>query len=193
MTQASNIEDLARRLSEPPLSVAFDPGLSDVEVQAAEDRFGFHFPPDLRRFLQSALPTGKRFPNWRELDSTELLRQVQGPIDGCLFDVRNNVFWMESWDPRPQSADEAEEKAAVHLTAAPKLIPIYGHRYICEVPNAEGNPVLSVSQTDIIYYGSDLADYLRREFFSTAAERRVGISGADVPFWSEVMIVGGTP
>jgi len=193
VTQEANIEGLARRLSEPPLSVAFAPGLSNTEVRAAEDRFGFHFPPDLRRFLQSALPTGERFPNWRDLDSAALRRQLEGPIDGCLFDVRKNVFWMESWGARPSTADEAAVQAAVHLNSAPKLIPIYSHRYMCEVPTGEGNPILSVSQTDIIYYGLDLADYLWREFFSTPAERCVGISGADVPFWSEVMTVAGTP
>ena len=31
-------------------------------------------------------------------------------------------------------------------------------------PHLAGNPVLSVWQTDIIYYGFDLADYLRHEF-----------------------------
>jgi hypothetical protein len=31
-------------------------------------------------------------------------------------------------------------------------------------PNLPGNPVLSVHQTDIIYYGFDLEDYFRNEF-----------------------------
>jgi hypothetical protein len=31
-------------------------------------------------------------------------------------------------------------------------------------PHLEGNPVFSVHQTDIIYYGYDLEDYLRHEF-----------------------------
>jgi hypothetical protein len=31
-------------------------------------------------------------------------------------------------------------------------------------PHLPGNPVFSVHQTDIIYYGFDLADYLRHEF-----------------------------
>jgi hypothetical protein len=31
-------------------------------------------------------------------------------------------------------------------------------------PQGAGNPVFSVHQTDIIYYGFDLADYLRHEF-----------------------------
>jgi hypothetical protein len=45
-----------------------------------------------------------------------------------------------------------------------KLIPIYGHRMMPDEPHLPGNPVFSVYQTDIIYYGYDLADYLRHEF-----------------------------
>ena len=36
--------------------VVFEPGLSNVEVEIVENSFGFKFPPDLRAFLQSALP-----------------------------------------------------------------------------------------------------------------------------------------
>ena len=45
------------------------------------------------------------------------------------------------------------------MDAAPKLVPIAGHRFIPEAPHEEGNPVFSVHQTDIIYYGRDLAEY----------------------------------
>jgi len=41
-------------------------------------------------------------------------------------------------------------------------IPVYSHRYLPSEPKATGNPVLSVHQTDIIYYGNDLASYFSR-------------------------------
>ena len=50
------------------------------------------------------------------------------------------------------------------VAAAPRLIPIYGHRMMPDEPQEPGNPVFSVHQTDIIHYGFDLADYLRHEF-----------------------------
>ena len=46
----------------------------------------------------------------------------------------------------------------------PKLIPIYSSRYIPESPKETGNPVFSVYQTDIIYYGFDLLSYFENEF-----------------------------
>jgi len=38
--------------------LSFAEGLSDAEVHGAEENYGFQFPPDLRDFLQTALPLG---------------------------------------------------------------------------------------------------------------------------------------
>jgi hypothetical protein len=40
----------------PVLHIDLEAGLTNAEVIAAENRFGFKFPPDLREFLQTALP-----------------------------------------------------------------------------------------------------------------------------------------
>jgi len=45
--------------------VELAPGLSDAELAAAEDRVGYRFPPDLRSFLQAALPRAEGMPDWR--------------------------------------------------------------------------------------------------------------------------------
>jgi hypothetical protein len=42
--------------------IEFDAGLTDAEVARIEGQFAFRFPPDLREFLQTALPRGERFP-----------------------------------------------------------------------------------------------------------------------------------
>jgi hypothetical protein len=80
------------------------------------------------------------------------------------FDIENKDFWLAEWGPRPKAIQEALQFAERLLAAAPKLIPICGHRMISDDPHLEGNPVFSVHQTDIIYYGHDLEDYLRHEF-----------------------------
>ncbi len=71
---------------------------------------------------------------------------------------------MDEWGPRPAALEEACQTASGLIEKAPKLIPIYGHRMMPDEPEQPGNPVFSVHQTDIIYYGFDLADYLRHEF-----------------------------
>jgi hypothetical protein len=144
--------------------IEFDVGLTDAEVSAAESRFGFRFPPDLREFLQTALLRGPQFPDWRSADEAALRDWLDLPRQGILFDVKHNRFWLDEWGPRPDSIEEALRAVGELIAAAPRLIPIYGHRMMPDSPQEAGNPVFSVHQTDIIYYGYDLADYLRSEF-----------------------------
>ena len=144
--------------------IEFDVGLTDVEIAATESRFGFRFPPDLRAFLQTALPNGDRFPNWRSGKEADLRDWLDLPRQGILFDIEHNGFWLDEWGPRPNSLVDAKRVASELVSGAPKLIAIFIHRMMPDEPHLAGNPVFSVHQTDIINYGFDLADYLRNDF-----------------------------
>jgi hypothetical protein len=144
--------------------IAFAAGLTGAEVASVERRFGFRFPPDLCALLQAGLPQGEHFPDWRSGSEEQLREWLDTPRQGIFFDIENNGFWLPEWGPRPTAIQEALQLADRLLAAAPKLIPICQHRMIPDDPQLEGNPVLSVHQTDIIYYGHDLEDYLRHEF-----------------------------
>lgn len=152
-------------------NVIFDDGLSVAEIIAIETRYGFHFPSDLRAFLQAALPVSiakydvsSGFPNWRSDPEEQLRWRLGFPLEGIEFDVEHNQFWLSSWGPRPADLREAIEIARQCVSSAPKLIPVYSHRYIADEPRSAGNPVMSVHQTDIIYYGQNLQDYFEQEF-----------------------------
>lgn len=165
--------------------IEFEPGLADPEVEAAEERYGFRFPPDLRAFLQTGLPSGSDFPDWRDGDAATLHGWLDLPRRGILFDVEHNGFWLEEWGPRPASLDDARRITNEVVQAAPRLIPIFKHRMMPSVPCLAGNPVFSVHQTDIIYYGVDLRDYLIHEFLT---REDVGVwpiptDIRQVPFW----------
>lgn len=47
--------------------VVCEHGLTEDEIQLVEHSFGFQFTPDLRAFLMYVLPSGKRWPNWRDV------------------------------------------------------------------------------------------------------------------------------
>ncbi|RQP24222.1 SMI1/KNR4 family protein [Piscinibacter terrae] len=145
--------------------VNFQLGLSSHEITAAESRFSLAFPEDLREFLMFALPSGERFPNWRDLDDPAIAHALGWPLEGIWFDVQQNAFWLEEWGAKPSDESAAYEVVRQRVAEAPKLIPIMGHRYMPDRPAARGNPVYSVYQTDIIYYGSDLEHYLHNEFY----------------------------
>ncbi len=143
--------------------VLFREGLSDEEILSVEQRYRINFPPDLRSFLQTQMPWGQ-FPNWRSEDDPRIREMLRWPLDGMIFDVENNAFWLSEWGSKPSSKDEARAIVEQHVARAPRLIPIYAHRMIPDRPLEAGNPVFSVYQTDIIYYGFDLDDYFRNEF-----------------------------
>ena len=144
--------------------VQSEQGLTDEEVAQVERTFAFHFPPDLRALLQMALPVGPHFPDWRSSQHEVLEEQLGWPLEGICFDIEHAGFWLKEWGPKPTKLAAAFEMARTAVAAAPILIPIFGHRYIPDEPALAGNPVLSVHQTDIIYYGWDLAHYLANEF-----------------------------
>jgi hypothetical protein len=151
-------------------SVMFAEGLSDKEVASCEERFEIKFPPDLRAFLQYALPVGfleserDCFPNWRSGDEGKLRERLEWPWEGMVFDIENNAFWLDQWGPKPTDLSDALAVARQHFQDKPKLIPVYVHRYLPQEPCTAGNPVFSVYQTDIIYYGENLWNYFEHEF-----------------------------
>lgn len=157
------LQQLAQRLQKGS-TIQLARGLSDAEVGDTESRFGFRFPPDLRQLLQTALPIGDRFPDWRSGNKSELDEWLDLPRTGILFDVEHNSFWLHEWGERPANLSDALDLASEQVRAAPTLIPMYAHRMMPDEPELPGNPVFSVHQTDIVYYGFDLLDYLRHEF-----------------------------
>lgn len=157
-------------------------GLSNTEIAAIEGRFGFAVPPDLRTFLQNVLPIGQRFPNWRDVGSSDLISRLDLPLDEIWFDVEHSDFWLAEWGSKPVDATSRFRVVKGAVEAAPRLIPIYAHRFIPSEPAQSGNPVFSVHQTDIIYYGYDLPDYLHREF-KVPLPDRVALEPRPIRFW----------
>jgi hypothetical protein len=166
--------------------VIFETGLSQAEIQELEQKYGFVFPPDLKDFLMFALPISNGFLNWRQASNEEIVRSLSWPYEGMCFEIEQNSFWLKEWGRSPVSLDEAFAIARKAIEHAPTLIPINGHRYIPDRPCESGNPVFSVYQTDIIYYGRDLADYLGNEFryYFGRSEYSLGSEIKHIEFWS---------
>ncbi|MFC0437881.1 hypothetical protein [Kutzneria buriramensis] len=169
------------------------PGLTDAEFAAVEDMYGFTFADDHREFLAAALPVDddrvRGWPDWRDGDPAVLRQMLDWPVEGVLFDVEHNVMWDEGWGPQPHTVDERLAIARSRLAGVPRLVPVYGHRYLPAGRGSCGHPVLSVYQTDIIYYGVDLSDYIHQEFGGPGLERSDPRwqPVATVPFWRDFL------
>jgi len=131
------------------------------------------------------MPFGDGFPNWRG-PKDAIHRFLAWPAEGICFDIERSGFWAPSWGTRPAELTQSLAVAREALIQAPKLIPIYKHRYIPTEPQAAGNPVLSVYQADIIHYGNDLLGYFSREFGMPLPASAAPAPRA-IRFWDELI------
>ncbi|MEV5489120.1 hypothetical protein AB0L47_14110 [Streptomyces bobili] len=117
-----------------------------------------------------------------------LRRQLDWLVEGVLLDVENNTFWYAGWGERPADGKLALDAARHRLTGVPVLVPVYAHRYLPAGRGSLGHPVLSMWQTDIIYYGMDLVDYIHQEFDEVRGElAETWNPRATVPFWRDLL------
>ncbi len=167
----------------------FESGLTDSEFEEIENTCNFKFPPDLRDFLSIALPINDDWINWRNWTKKEITDQLSWPYEGICFDIEHNSFWRDEWGKKPNTLKECFKVAKEVVNNAPTLIPIYSHRFIPDTPHEAGNPVFSVYQTDIIYYGTNLYNYLRNEFSSTFGkpENPEKNDFKDIKFWTKLV------
>jgi hypothetical protein len=136
-------------------------GYTQSELDTAQEKYALVFPPDLIALFLDRRPVLGW--DWRS-DDSEIREMLERPLRGLLFDVEENGLWWPEWGSRPESAADRELVLRKAVSEAPKLIPLYSHRYIPSEPNETGNPVFSIVQSDVIYYGTDLTDYFEREF-----------------------------
>src|SRR5690349_6430837 len=108
--------------------VRFDNGLTSIELVSIERRHGFVFPPDLREFLSFALPVSTGWVDWRHGSRADIQARLNWPYEGMCFDIQHNAFWLTSWGQKPSVFREACAIARKAVDAAPRLVPVFGHR-----------------------------------------------------------------
>jgi len=157
-------------------------GYSQSELDAAQEKYGLAFPPDLiALFLERRPVLGY---DWRS-DDEKIREMLRWPLEGLLFDVENNALWWEEWGERPNTPSARSEIVEKVVMDAPPLIPLVSHRYIPAEPHKAGNPVFSIYQSDVVYYGSDLANYFEREFVDH--DHPLGENIRQIQFWSDLV------
>ncbi|MBR4671213.1 MAG: hypothetical protein IKO84_11480 [Butyrivibrio sp.] len=169
-------------------NIAVEKGMDDKEIEEIQLLYGIRFPKSLLELLQEGVPHSKGFLNWRDM-SPDNIAQIKGAIETPIKDLSDNadaVYWNEIWGEEPDTSEEIAEYIRNKIITAPKLIPIYSHRYI-PAGNLYNPPVFSVYDADVIYYGKDLEEYFQLEF-GGKNQKDVDYSTVQaVPFWSELI------
>ena len=172
--------------------IKLDEGLTEEEFDKIESLYSIKFPSSLRLLYKSFLP---QFYNWRDFSEenvNNIKTRLKRPFEGIIFDIQMNGFWMECFGEKTNDMEKNVKMALDYMNNSaneivPKLIPVYGHRYIASYPDIIDIPVISVMQTDIIYYGYNLEDYFEKEFHENSNKAQADLHYKDIPFWSEII------
>ena len=172
--------------------IHFSKGLTKSEIDRIEEIYNIRFPKSLIDFYSLGLPLSKDdqnvFPNWADFSDaniTKIKERIQSPIKNLIYDIKNR-FWLSAWGKRAESEDDAIKQFEEVSSIAPKLIPIYSHRYTVWLEGIDDPPVISAVGCDIIYYGCNLTQYLQNEFLF---DNKINVSDKCIyiPFWSDII------
>lgn len=197
-------------------------GLEDEQVAEIERTWSLRFPPDYRLFIRRlhAVDLPMRCTAWRQQadgepslpelrdrpalynwlsDGDVIQSRLDDLVSGLTFDVEQNNLWRPGWGRRPATAEARSYRVRELVAGAPRLIPVFGHRFLLAEPCEAGNPVFSIVQSDIIVYGSDLRSYFLVEFADLLGldrdkvmrESRAMVQDsfrahAAIPFWGDL-------
>jgi len=169
-------------------------GLTDTEIDEAEVKYDVKFSEEHRDFLRILHTLDRKqvvereiseeeppydyietievedtfLYNWKSEDKAdveEIRNRLNWPYETVFQDVEgSNKFWLKSWGKKPDSVEEQKLIFGNWYEKAPKLVPLYGHRFIVNDFSKQENPILSVWGSDIIVYGWNLRHYLLHEF-----------------------------
>lgn len=179
-------EDIVNQLKQK--GVEFAIGLSDEEVGWIEHQYEIAFPEDLKKFYKEALPISKGFYNWRDKSNENVISiksVMKIPIEAI---VKNSeeIEWSEEWGEEPSDFYERKKFIENMVLEAPKLIPIFSHRYMASI-DCEKSPIFSIHGTDIICFEKNIIDYFLVEFKIKENSVFMNNEISYIPFWSDLL------
>ena len=186
-----NIEKIRQILENKGIEI--HNGLSDEEFEKIEKFYNIKFPRVLKILYKSFLPNLYNWRDFSEDNVQKMKKYLNMPIEGILFDIQYNGFWLDCFGEKTGDIEQNKAKAEEYLKNAkeeevPRLIPIYSHRYVPSFPDSIDVPVFSVMQTDIIYYGKNIENYFEHEFGNNynPEQESADLGVIEIPFWSKL-------
>jgi hypothetical protein len=170
--------------------VTYKNGMSEDQFIQAQGFYNIAFPPDYKELLKAILPISFPFYDWSDysIDTINRINKMLAwPIDGTLFDVKENDFWLKSWGEKPPDMVTRLAIARDNMEKVPKLIPVCSHRYISSFPEEANNPIYSVYQMDVIVYGDNLWEYFEAEFRTDRRSQGDDSKLKVIPFWHDIV------
>ncbi len=169
--------------------INFYTDVSEELITKIETIYDIKFPMCIREFYLLGIPFSddkSEFPQWFDMSDENVKRikkWISRPNESLRESVKNG-FWISKWGKRPEILQEALKQYDSISENAPALIPIFNHRYFPLIKNLGNPPVISAMACDIVFYGADFYDYLKREFLNENQSLTVK---NEVPFWGDII------
>jgi hypothetical protein len=111
-------------------------GILATELDDVQSKWGLRFPPDLIERLRECRPLidHPQCFDWVTADPEHIRERLAWPFESYWRSIEINDFWWPEWGERPASQVDQKEKLRGIISAAPKLIPLMGIRYIPDEP-----------------------------------------------------------
>ena len=161
------------------------PGMTEKGISYAEEFYDITFPKNYKEMLMNFVPVSNGFYNWNDYskENVNLIKNMlELPYEDIIFDIRENDFWLEQIGEYSNDVEARIKIFNNYKNNIPKIIPIYSHRYVISDNNVE-YPVISIHQTDVIYYGANLLEYFENEFNKTYNISKIN----KISFWSDII------
>lgn len=167
--------------------IEYERGMSESEINNVEKIYEIKFPLSLKEYLMKSLPVSKGFYNWRDFtdENINYIKKIMNRPFMDLYESIEDIFWPDNWE----KVDKCEEKVDLikeKIKSAPKLIPVFSHRYMPMI-DEDNPPIISVSDIDVIYYGENLNDYLNIEFGNKLQTEIDFERISYIRFWTDIM------
>lgn len=159
------------------------PGMTKDEIEEAEKIYKIKFPLEYKNFLKEFVFEECNWSDFSSKNIEHIKELINWPIEGIIFDIKNNGFWMEKLGAKSRNIEERINVFLNKINEFPKLIPIINHDYIV-CANDVQNPIISVYQSDFIISGDNLVDYLHQLISNDNKSKSNMIN---IPFWSDII------
>ena len=172
--------------------IKFDAGLTQSELEKIYEIYEIKFPLSLKSFLTTALPVSDGFYDWRDLSSENIMKikntmqHFYKFVKSASFEeyIPNSTYSLDQW--YKISREQRVEVVVELYKNAPKIIPVYSHRFMLEINHDNDQPILSIHYDDIVYYGRNLQEYLLHEFCSVDISKYIS-EYKNMPFLTDMM------
>ena len=163
-------------------------GLMASELDSIEDQLGLNLPTDMRFLLENLDDSENLNFSWKNFALEKYENSIEWVVSGIEFDIENNGTWLNRWGDRPNDLSEAKGILREDFKSWPRLVPVFGHRFLVVDPCSPNNPVFSIMQTDIICYGANLGAYLKNDFFEKSDDAKDWTPTKVVPIWNDFVV-----